>query len=181
MDTVAILHAILIAEGSAYSDRASDRGGPTKYGIDLATLTDYRGAPVTATDVAALTEAEALEIYQKRYVEAPGFLNIENDALRALLVDAGVQHDPEDAVKMLQRAAQVTPDGHLGPVTLAAVNAALAAPLYAAICAARIRLYGALISHDPQLIRVRSQGAHLQADNALGWANRIAQFVERPA
>jgi len=47
---------------------------------------------------------------------------IEDGRLRALVVDAGVNHGVRRAAKWLQRAAGVEEDGIVGPRTLAAVN-----------------------------------------------------------
>ena len=72
--TEAIIDTILRREGwPRYTNRPSDRGGPTKGGITLATLASWRKRPVTATDVAALDEAEVRAIYRARYIEEPGF------------------------------------------------------------------------------------------------------------
>lgn len=178
MNVADIIQDILTREGSAYSDRGADRGGPTKYGITLQTLTGARGSPCTAIDVQNLTVTEAYQIYSLRYVTAPGFNRVSDVSLEALMVDAAVQHGPDEASKMLQRAAGAVADGKIGDATIAAVNARDPKRLYAAVCAARIRLYGALVAHDPKLAAAAQAGFALQAENALGWANRIAGFVE---
>ncbi len=99
--------------------------------------------------------------------------------LQALMVDAGVQHGPETAIRMLQRAVGgLVVDGLLGPASLVAVNAANPRALRALVCGARVRLYGSLVSHDPKLAPAVEAGYNLQAVNAFGWSNRIAQFVE---
>jgi lysozyme family protein len=178
MNLADIIQGILTREGAEYSDRGADRGGPTKYGITLATLSSVRKRPCTAADVEALTGTEAYQIYIDRYVTAPGFYRISDVALQMLCVDAGVQHGTGEAVKMLQRAAGVNADGILGNGSLAAINSHDPKSLYARVCAARVRLYGELVSHDPNLAQARAAGFHLQAENAFGWANRIAGLIE---
>ena len=123
MTTGEILDEVLRREGG-YVDHPHDRGGPTHYGITRATLAGWRKAAVTAEDVQRLTEAEARAIYQRQYVEAPGFDQIVDPRLRALLVDYGVHSGPRRAIMDLQRAAGVTVDGTIGPQTLAAVDLA---------------------------------------------------------
>ncbi|CAO3357710.1 glycosyl hydrolase 108 family protein [Azospirillum melinis] len=76
----------------------------TKGGITLATLTSWRKRPVTATNVAALVEAEAWTIYRARYIKEPGFAGITDDALRALVIDSGANHGPAGAGTWLQEA-----------------------------------------------------------------------------
>lgn len=174
-----IIEAILQREGSTFTDRPDDRGGPTCCGITLETYAAFR-APATTTvdDLKALDPLTARKVYQHVYIDMPGFSQIAHPALEALMVDAGVQHGTEDACKMIQRAVGAVPDGHLGPVSLAAINSHDARSLYVLVCGARIRLYGSLVTHDPKLLLAKRAGFELQADNAFGWANRIAQFVE---
>jgi lysozyme family protein len=161
-----IIDGILRREGG-YVDHPADKGGPTNYGITLATLGTYRGKPVTIDDVIALTQDEAREIYREQYVVRPGFLRISNDAVRALVVDCAVNHGVKSAVTMLQRAARVFPDGILGDHTRAAVNRMMPPALYKRLCAARVRFYGDIITRNPS-----------QAVFAAGWANRAAEFIE---
>lgn len=164
-----IIDAILIREGG-YVDHPNDRGGPTAYGVTQATLAGWRGHPVTADDVRNLKPSEAREIYRKRYIEEPGFLDIENEAVRAHAVDCAVNHGPVNAVKLLQNAARVFPDGRFGPQTRAAVNRMAAPAMYRRLCAQRAKFYGQIITRDPS-----------QAVFASGWMNRLAEFIEGTA
>jgi lysozyme family protein len=174
-----IIDGILAREGLKFTDRPDDKGGPTFCGITLATLRAWRAPAATSVDdLKSLDPQTVRSIYQHMYVTAPGFGQIADQALQALVVDAGVQHSQEEAAKMVQRAVGVIVDGHLGAVSLSAINSHEATSLRMLVCGARIRLYGALVAHDPKLTLARAAGYELQADNALGWANRIAQFVE---
>lgn len=164
-----IIDGILKREGG-YVDHAADKGGPTKYGITQATLAEWLGRPAIVDDVKQLTEHEAREIYRETYITRPGFLGIENEAVRALAIDCAVNHGVKRAVQLLQEAAHVFTDGILGPNTQAAVNRMTAAVLYRRLCAARVRLYGQIITKN-----------HSQAAFAAGWANRVAEFIEGSA
>ncbi len=180
--TEAIIDTILRREGwPRYTDRPSDRGGPTKGGITLATLASWRKRPVTAADVAALDEAEVRTIYRARYIEEPGFAGIGDAALRALVIDSGVNHGPARAGTWLQEAVNdlagrpvLKVDGAVGPKTLAAVNGADAAGLWRSVFAQRMRFYGQLITGDARK-RGRTEDDAL---NAAGWLNRLAEFME---
>ncbi|WP_434619162.1 glycoside hydrolase family 108 protein [Azospirillum sp. B2RO_4] len=180
--TEAIIDAILRREGwPRYTDRSSDRGGPTKGGITLETLTSWRKRPVIAADVAALDEAEVRAIYRARYIEEPGFSGITDDALRALVIDSGVNHGTLRAGTWLQGAVNeiagrqvLMVDGIVGPKTLATVNGVDAAGLRRAVLVARMCFYGDLISGDARK-RGRTDD---QALNAAGWLNRLAEFME---
>ena len=162
-----ILNEILAREGSAYTDHPSDRGGPTRWGITLATLTDHRDGTVTADDVKNLTEAEARTIYRKRYISAPGFDEIESMELRAALVDFGVNSGPAAAVRALQRVLGLKVDGILGPMTREAANSSNGRSLAVRVHCNRMRFLGRLITDFPS-----------QAVFAAGWLNRVASQIE---
>lgn len=165
-----IIDGVLLAEGSAYTNRAGDRGGPTKYGITLATYSDFHGKPMTAVDVETMTETEARTIYRKRYVVDPGFDKILDQQLAELVIDCGVQHGAGRALKWLQTYAGVPADGVWGHETEAAVNRHDSRRLRALVISERIAFYGHLISAD-----------HTQAVNASGWANRMVPYIQRLA
>jgi lysozyme family protein len=133
-----IITNIIRVEGSAYTNDSRDSGGPTRYGITLATLSAYRGRPCTAADVQALTEPEARAIYLTRYVSAPGFSRVIPLSARIAdeLVDTGVNAGPARAAVMLQRCLNalnrqgkdypdIPVDGDCGPATVAALKAFL--------------------------------------------------------
>lgn len=178
MSVNSIIDDLIRREGDKFTDRAADRGGPTKYGITQATLSDWYGRQATVQDVQNLPEQEAREIYRERYLIAPGFLGIQDERIKEFVVDSAVQHGQKNAVKFLQSAAHVFVDGIFGPQTRDAVNRMTTAALYRRLCAARVRFYGAIVAHDPELVRAKLAGMDLQAENALGWANRIAEFIE---
>lgn len=166
MNIKQLIDDILRREGG-FVDHEDDRGGATNHGITQDTLARWRGHPVSVDDVRNLTRDEAAEIYAARYVLEPRFDGIEHDDLAALVVDCGVNHGPARAARWLQAAADVTVDGMVGPVTLAAANSQDGDTLYRAVLAERCRFYGRLITRDPS-----------QAVFAAGWANRVAEFIE---
>lgn len=161
-----IIDQVIRREGGFVHDPA-DRGGATTYGITQRTLEQFRKRPVTVEDVMNLTESEARQIYREEYIVRPGFMQIQSDAVRALVVDCAVNHGVKRAVLLLQEAAHVFMDGILGPQTLQAANRMTPVALYRRMCAARVRLYGHIISRD-----------HSQAKFAAGWLNRAAEFIE---
>ncbi len=181
--TGAIIDAILKREGwPRYTNRPSDRGGPTKGGITLDTLSAWRKRPVTAADVEALDEAEVRAIYRSRYIDGPGFSSITDADLRALVIDSGVNHGTGRASTWLQDAVNdvagrplLKVDGAVGPKTLAAVNGADAGGLWRSVFAARMRFYGQIITGDARK-RGRTEDDAL---NAAGWLNRLAEFIDR--
>lgn len=137
-DVESIIAEILRKEGSAYTNNPADSGGPTKFGITLATLTKYRNRHTTAEDVMALTVHEARDIYRQRYVADPGYLPVldVSPAIGAELVDTAVNAGVGRATEFLQRLLNalnrqgkdypdIAADGDCGPATIAALRAFL--------------------------------------------------------
>jgi lysozyme family protein len=150
---------IFKAEGG-YSDNPADPGGPTNYGITLATLRAYEGDPnLTADDVKKLTPAVAKEIYRTAYWNRmqcgalPAGLDLE-------VFDFGVNSGPAESVKTLQRLVGVTQDGSVGPITLAAVAQFNVGDLIGRFAQARLAFYQSL--NMPEFEQ--------------GWATRVAQI-----
>ena len=150
---------IFKAEGG-YSDNPGDPGGPTNFGITLATLRAYEGdSNLTADDVKKLTPAVAKEIYRTAYWnrmqcgELPVGLDLE-------VFDFGVNSGPAESVKTLQRLVGVTQDGSVGPITLAAVRQFNVGDLIGRFAQARLAFYQSL--NMPEFEQ--------------GWATRVAQI-----
>ena len=171
---------ILRREGwPAYTNLPADRGGPSKGGITLEAWREYTERPdATAAELAEVTEDQARAFYEFRHITAPRFDEIEDVHLRELVIDAGVHHGTRHAAKWLQWAADVKQDGRIGPVTLTAVNGADPGELYLWVCSFRLRLFGRLVSSDPELRRAKAAGFNLQAEFRAGWNNRVAEFLE---
>ena len=161
-----IIAAVIKAESSEYTDSPGDRGGPTKYGITLATLTALRGPATTAADVEALTAADATAIYHHTYIQSPHFDAITSMSLRALVVDWGVTSGPHAPSIALQSAVGVKQDGVLGPVTLAAINGGSGATIFSSVLYQRETFYHAIASADPS-----------QQKFLAGWLNRCEAFT----
>jgi lysozyme family protein len=150
---------IFKAEGG-YSDTPGDPGGPTNFGITLATLKAYEGSPnLTAQDVKNLTPATAKEIYRSNYWNRmqcgalPAGLDLE-------VFDFGVNAGPGEAVKALQRIVGVTADGSIGPITLAAIGQFKPRDLISQYSEARLAYYKGL--NNPEFEQ--------------GWTARVAQI-----
>lgn len=169
MDYQNLITEIIRREGGdKYTNRPNDRGGPTKFGVTLATLSEWRGVKCTAQDVQNLTEREAREIYFHRYISQPKFDKIEHHVIREFVIDIGVNSGTGTAARTLQRAAGVKDDGVLGPITLSAVNKFDPKELLLRLVAERIVFLGRLITRAPN-----------QAENAHGWMNRVAEFCRK--
>lgn len=122
-----ILAGVLRSEGG-YVNNQNDAGGETNWGITLATArADGYTGPMRD-----LPRDTALEIYRRKYVEAPGFdkIAVVNPAIAAELVDTGVNMGPKTAAIFLQRSlnalgANLVADGDAGPATREALKSFL--------------------------------------------------------
>jgi len=121
-ETLSKALTLMFGHEGGYSNRKTDSGGPTKYGITHRTLAGHRGvAAVTADDVKKLTLLEAELIYRKSYwVQSGG--DVLPVGLDYLNFDTGVNSGPSRANKILQKVVGVPQDGIVGGQTLAAVK-----------------------------------------------------------
>ncbi len=109
-------HELLGHEGS-YANHENDPGGETMWGITIAVARNhcYDGAMKDMpTDVAK-------SIYKKSYWNAVRADELPA-AIRYAVFDAAVNSGVGTAVRWLQQAVGATPDGVLGPKTLAALH-----------------------------------------------------------
>jgi lysozyme family protein len=130
-----LVDALIDREGG-YVDNPADKGGPTCFGITeaVARAHGYAGA------MRQLPRDEAAAIYRRIYWQRPRFDQIAARCpdVAAELFDTGVNMGPAVAVTFLQRALtalnrggkdypDLTPDGRVGPATLAALDSFLTA------------------------------------------------------
>jgi len=115
-----LIEDLINLEGG-YVNHPADKGGPTKYGITLKTLSDFRGNDLEDSDVKLLSKSAAATIYKQVYYLAPGIDGLP-DLVQAVTFDMAVNMGPVAAVKLLQRVIHklgtpVSVDGHIGPRT----------------------------------------------------------------
>jgi len=135
MDVHELIGELIEREGG-YVNRPADKGGPTRFGVTeaVARAHGYAGP------MAALPRDEAVAIYRRLYWLRPRFDQIGERVPRvaAELFDTGANMGPAVAATFLQRALtalnrggkdypDLTPDGRVGPMTIAALDSFLAA------------------------------------------------------
>jgi lysozyme family protein len=126
----------LIKREGGYTNHPDDKGGETNFGITVAVARafGYTGP------MASMTQQVARDIYAQRYWHQPRFDDIDmvSASIAEELLDTGVNMGPATAGKFLQRALNVlnqgdklypniTVDGGVGNMTIAALKAFLAA------------------------------------------------------
>ena len=101
----------------------------TKWGIAANTYPDM--------DIRNLTKQQAADIYIRDYL-APLKADTMAPSVVFQLLDYAINSGPARAVKSLQAAVHVTPDGVVGPVTVAAVHACSQTDLVMLLLAQRL-------------------------------------------
>lgn len=172
-----IIDDILKREGwPQYTNRSNDKGGPTKGGITLATLSSWRKRECTPMDVKFLELDEAKEIYETSYISKTGYGGIKDGKLMTLMVDCAVLHGALRATRWLQEAVGVKQDGICGIMTLAAVAKADTIKTYDLVCASRIEFIGEIITAS-YTMRKSGRTAQDQSEFAKGWLKRATSFM----
>lgn len=140
-----IIGDIIKIEGPPTND-PTDRGGRTAFGIS------ETSNPQAWAD-GKVTEAEAREIYEAKYVKWPKFDQVTDTHLMAQLVDWSVTSGPYIAIINLQKILNVDPDGAIGPVTLAALAKSDPKVVNNQLMLERIKMIGRIISKNPTQVR----------------------------
>ena len=164
----------LIKREGGYVNHPADKGGPTKYGITMATLAAWRKAAVTEAQVKAMTQAEARDIYRAMYYLGPSIDTLPMD-IQAHVFDIAVNAGPRQAVMLLQRSinslgASLKIDGIIGPETRKACAAYASNQINAALVRERLAFYKRIVEGNP------SQHVFLN-----GWTTRAHSFLPRAA
>ncbi len=152
----AALDAVAKFEGGYVNDPA-DPGGETNKGVTLRVLQEVQPG-ATSADLKKLTSEAARRIFYTRYVDQPGLDKLP-DVIQAEAIGLSINAGPDRAIKVLQKAAGVEPDGKLGPATLTAVKKLDNAAVKEAVD----NFYIHLVEQKPQLKKFLK-----------GWLNRSA-------
>ncbi|RVD58851.1 hypothetical protein EN866_19575 [Mesorhizobium sp. M2D.F.Ca.ET.223.01.1.1] len=151
-----------ITEGGYWDDPV---GGPTNRGITLGTLRMYHSvigltSPEAANLAAlmALSEADARKIWKVGYWDR-AYCDRLPIGLDYAVFDIAINSGPPVAIKLLQQALGLNPDGVFGPKTASAVARCNVPATIARMGSARMQFMVKLKNWKP---------------NATGWALRVA-------
>jgi lysozyme family protein len=148
---------ILQSEGG-YVHHASDPGGRTNLGVTQATWENWVGGESDEAEMRGLTPEKVKPLYKEWYWDA-----VRGDELPMgldyLMFDFAVNAGAGKAIKTLQTAVGVTPDGGFGPITMAAVQTVDPVELVERFSQAKEDFYRSLTTF---------------ATFGKGWLNRVA-------
>lgn len=144
---------------NGYNNTPGDRGGETKYGIAKKAHPEL--------DIAKLDWEAAKRVYQKQYwfpADCEDIASMGMPRLALLHFDGAVNSGISRASKWLQIAIGATPDGDIGPATLAKLSSADEHVTINKICDLRVAFYRQIVANDPS-----------QAKFLKGWLRRIEE------
>ena len=141
-----------------YTNDPTDNGGETKYGVASNANPDL--------DIATLDWEGAKRVYFKRYWLTGDCQNLPS-RLAVLHFDGCVNHGVGRANKFLQMAVGATPDGDIGPATLALIAEQDENTICNKVCDQRENFYKAIVNKNP------TQSTYLN-----GWLRRIHEMRE---
>lgn len=123
MEIKAIIEGIIKAEGG-YVNNSKDSGGPTKYGITIATLGSWLGRRASIDEVKKITKVMAYNIYYNKYYIDTHVSKLA-EVLQPVMLDITVNSWIKVATVILQTAinrlnndSAVEVDGKLGQRTI---------------------------------------------------------------
>lgn len=135
----------LLHNEGGYTFNEKDPGGETNWGITWPVLREAIAENIVpaGTTIKDLTRDQARGIYRWRFWDR-GHMEEYDPAIAFQCFDAAVNHGIENAVRILQRAADVADDGHIGPKTVEAIKAKSVTDMLMRFVAFRIRFWAKL-------------------------------------
>lgn len=124
MNYLIAIRKVILAEGrDKYTNDPDDSGGPTKYGVTLKTLSEFRKRKCTADDVKNLTESEAIQIYKVLFWDKVKGDQISSFNIAYTLFNFAVNSGVGTSVSLAQKVLGLTRDSVIGSKTVSAINA----------------------------------------------------------
>ena len=149
---------LMLKSEGGFVNHPSDPGGMTNLGVTKATWENWVGRESDEAEMRGLTPEKVEPLYKKKYFDA-----VRGDELPMgldyLMFDFAVNAGAGRAIKTLQTAVGVTPDGGFGPITMAAVQAVDPVDLIERFSQAKEDFYRSLTTF---------------ATFGKGWLNRVA-------
>ena len=153
---------LMLKSEGGYVNNPADPGGMTNLGVTKATWENWVGRESDEAEMRELTPEKVEPLYKKKYWDA-----VRGDELPAgldyLMFDFAVNAGAGRAIKTLQTAIGVTPDGGFGSITMAAVQAVDPVELIEKFSQAKENFYRSLTTFSTF---------------GKGWLNRVADVKQ---
>ena len=154
---------LMLKSEGGYVNNPADPGGMTNLGVTKATWENWVGRASDEAEMRSLTPEKVEPLYKKKYWDA-----VRGDELPAgldyLMFDFAVNAGAGRAIKTLQTAIGVTPDGGFGSITMAAVQAVDPVELIEKFSQAKENFYRSLTTFSTF---------------GKGWLNRVADVKQK--
>lgn len=154
--------------GSAYTNKATDRGGPTRWGVTQKAFDAWKtkklGRPYFSTidEIKNMSEADSIAIYKEEYWDKIAGDKIKSYPVAYAIFDQAVNGGPDTIVRMTQTMLGITVDGKAGPEFIRAVNKVPEKVFLENFLKASDARYKTIVKNNPK-----------QAPNFEGWMNRL--------
>ena len=159
------VNEVLKREGG-YVNHPDDTGGATNFGITQRVYSTFKGRSVSSEDVKNMSRAEAVSIYKTQYWDKIQGDKIKSYEVAYVLFDQAVNRGVGASVKSAQKILGLTQDGGMGPMTLAALNAANASNFVSSFLADARSAYA-------QIAQIGNNATFLK-----GWLNRVQEMSD---
>lgn len=113
---------LMLKSEGGWSNHSADPGGMTNLGVTKRVWEQWVGRESNEKEMRNLTPAMVEPLYKRKYWDACKCDDLP-EGLDYLVFDFAVNAGPGRSIKTLQTAVGATPDGIIGPKTLAAVRA----------------------------------------------------------
>lgn len=149
-----------------FSNDSNDSGGPTRFGITIHDLSRFLGRPATMDEVRTMPIETAQTIYKNWYWDVLSLDQVNSQGVAMAMFDQGLVRGTSTIAKAVQNMVGVTPDAHIGPITLSAINNADAIQLIQQIEDQAIDAFQEIVDANPK------DAAFLR-----GWVNRAHRLL----
>jgi lysozyme family protein len=149
---------MMLASEGGYVNHPSDPGGRTNLGVTQRVWEEWVGRESNEKEMRSLTPEMVKPLYKRKFWDACKCDELPS-GIDYLVFDFAVNAGVGRSAKTLQTAVGVTPDGAIGPITLAAVNAVPEAELIEKFSQTKEDFYRSLNTFDTF---------------GKGWLNRVA-------
>jgi lysozyme family protein len=149
---------MMLASEGGYVNHPSDPGGMTNLGVTKRVWEEWVGRESNEKEMRSLTPEMVEPLYKRKFWDACKCDDLPS-GIDYLVFDFAVNAGVGRSAKILQTAVGVTPDGGIGPMTLAAVNAIPEAELIEKFSQAKEDFYRSLNTFETF---------------GKGWLNRVA-------